>query len=163
MKRMHVHVSVEKLTDNVRFYSALFGAEPTVIKPDYAKWMLDDPPVNFAISRRGAAVGLNHLGIQVESAGELAEMQTRVRALPAGFSEEAGATCCYARSDKYWAVDPQGISWETFQTLHAVPAFGGDETKETACCIPLSRNGASGDTPCCVPGGSAVTALGACC
>lgn len=163
MKRLHVHVSVENLADNIRFYSAMFGARPTVIKPDYAKWMLDDPRVNFAISRRGGAIGLNHLGVQVESAEELGEMHARLMTLPADFTEEKRAACCYARSDKYWATDPQGIAWETFRTLDAIPMFGGDATKESPCCIPLPRSTQSDASPCCVPNDSAKAAAGACC
>jgi hypothetical protein len=149
---MHVHVSVANLAESIRFYSALFDTVPTVTKPDYAKWMLDDPRVNFAISQRGAAVGLNHLGVQVESSDELAEMHTRLQRLQTDVKEEEGASCCYAKSDKYWTTDPQGIAWETFHTLDSIPVFGGDHgttVKESACCIPLPTMAAAAS--CCTP------------
>src|ERR1043165_8380636 len=114
MKRMHVHVSVEDLDKSIGFYTALFAAQPAVVKPDYAKWMLDDPRVNFAISTRGRAAGLDHLGIQVESAGELQEVYSRLRQAGGAILEEGQTTCCYARSEKSWIDDPAGISWETF-------------------------------------------------
>jgi len=134
MKRLHVHVAVEDLAASIRFYSALFAAQPTVAKGDYAKWMLDDPRVNFAISARGAAPGLNHLGVQVESAEELAEMSLRLDKLDTEVVEEVGTACCYAKSDKYWATDPQGIAWETYHTLDSVPVFGSQA--EGGCCVP---------------------------
>ncbi|WP_079415379.1 ArsI/CadI family heavy metal resistance metalloenzyme [Thiomonas intermedia] len=135
MKRFHVHVSVPALDDAIRFYSALFAAEPTVRKGDYAKWMLDDPRVNFAISQRGAEPGLNHLGIQVETDAELLEMQQRLDASDSAYTEETGALCCYARSDKYWANDPVGIAWETYHTLDTIPMFNGS-SDAGACCVP---------------------------
>ena len=153
MKRLHVHVAVEHLDASIRFYSTLFSAPPSVQKEDYAKWMLDDPRVNFAISSRGAAPGLNHLGVQVESPGELGEMHERLESLSADVRAETGAACCYATSDKYWVTDPQGIAWETFHTLDSIPVFGADHgaaTKTGACCIPLAPVGQS-DGPCCVP------------
>ena len=117
MKRLHVHVGVEDLQASIRFYSTLFAAEPTVTKPDYAKWMLEDPRVNFAISSgRHAAKGIEHLGIQVESAEELAEVYTRLRSADRPVLEEGATTCCYARSEKSWIADPQGVVWETFHT-----------------------------------------------
>ncbi len=134
MKRMHIHVAVDDLSASIRFYSTMFAAEPTVTKDDYAKWMLDDPRVNFAISARGAKPGLNHLGVQVESADELAEMSTRLQKLDTEVVEEMGTACCYAKSDKYWATDPQGIAWETYHTLDSIPVFGSQE--EGACCVP---------------------------
>ena len=137
MKRLHLHISVDNLEDSIRYYSTLFGNQPTVAKPDYAKWMLDDPRVNFAISKRGAPTGLNHLGIQVESAEELAEMNLRLQQLQTDVKEEMGTTCCYAKSDKYWITDPQGIAWETYHTLDSAPMFGGDESKDSNCCVPV--------------------------
>lgn len=137
MKRMHVHISVDDLQASIRFYSTMFGADPTVVKPDYAKWMLDDPRVNFAISQRGAAVGLNHLGIQVEYGEELAEMNTRLQQLETQVKEEMGTACCYAKSDKYWVTDPSGIAWEAYHTLDSVPMFGGDEQHDSNCCVPV--------------------------
>lgn len=139
MKRLHVHVAVGDLAAGIKFYSTLFASEPTVRKPDYAKWMLDDPRVNFAISARGAAPGLNHLGVQVESAGELAEMNERLRKLETDVVEEMGTACCYARSDKYWATDPTGIAWETYRTLDSIPVFGASDAGTASaggCCVP---------------------------
>lgn len=137
MKRMHVHVSVDDLQASIKFYSTMFGNEPTVTKPDYAKWMLEDPRVNFAISQRGAPAGLNHLGIQVDSGEELAEMNDRLQALETQVEEEVGTACCYSKSDKYWVTDPQGIAWEAYHTLDSVPMFGGDETRDSNCCVPV--------------------------
>lgn len=154
MKRLHVHISVANLADSIRFYSGMFASEPSVVKADYAKWMLDDPRVNFAISQRGAAVGLNHLGVQVESADELQQMHARLNTLQSDLTEESGAACCYAKSDKYWVTDPEGIAWETFHTLDAIPVFGGDAPD--ACCVPLAKSDKK-DSPCCVP-----TAAGCC-
>jgi len=117
MKRFHVHVNVEHLDDSIRFYTTLFGATPTVVKPDYAKWMLDDPRVNFAISQRGRPAGVDHLGMQADNETELATIGERLLAADAVALAEQGTTCCYARSDKFWAEDPQGVRWETFHTL----------------------------------------------
>ncbi|WP_257828172.1 ArsI/CadI family heavy metal resistance metalloenzyme [Burkholderia glumae] len=144
MKRFHVHVRVADLAESIRFYSALFAGEPTVVKDDYAKWMLDDPRVNFAISHRGAAPGLDHIGVQVENEAELAEMHKRLSTAALPVDPQIGTACCYARSDKYWTVDPQGITWETYQTLGAVPTFGESRngptaesnTDGSACCTP---------------------------
>lgn len=131
MRRFHVHVAVQDLAASIRFYSSVFGAEPSVIKTDYAKWMLEDPRINFAISQRGAAAGVNHLGIQVDSAEELAALREQVAKANIAARDEVGANCCYARSDKYWVQDPQGIAWETFHTLGSIPLFGGHAS---ACC-----------------------------
>jgi catechol 2,3-dioxygenase-like lactoylglutathione lyase family enzyme len=117
MKRLHVHVSVKDLTASIRFYRALFAAEPVVIQHDYAKWMLEDPRVNFAISTHSEQVGVNHLGFQVESDGELRGMRAQLEAADAHMVEENEQPCCYAKSDKYWVTDPTGIAWETFHTL----------------------------------------------
>jgi catechol 2,3-dioxygenase-like lactoylglutathione lyase family enzyme len=141
MKRFHVHVAVANLSDSVAFYSKMFAAEPTVLKPDYAKWMVEDPRINFAISTRGSAPGINHLGFQVDSEDELTGMRDRLVAADAGLVEEIGAHCCYAESDKYWVTDPQGIAWETYHSLGSIPMFGADaQTGETnataACCAP---------------------------
>lgn len=137
MKRLHIHVSVDNLEESIRFYSTMFGNEPTVTKPDYAKWMLEDPKVNFAISNRGAPVGLNHLGIQVENSSELDEMNKRLQELQTEVEKEVGTVCCYAQSDKYWVTDPQGIAWETYHTLESVPVFGGGESRDSNCCVPV--------------------------
>jgi catechol 2,3-dioxygenase-like lactoylglutathione lyase family enzyme len=117
MKRFHVHVAVDDLNANIRFYSAVFGAEPSVRKPDYAKWMMEDPRINFAISQRGAKAGLDHLGLQVDTDEELSALRSQVAAAEISRHEQPDATCCYARSDKYWITDPQGIAWETYHTL----------------------------------------------
>lgn len=121
MKRFHIHVSVSDLSESVRFYSELFGADPTVHKADYAKWMLDDPRVNFAVSTHRQPVGVNHLGFQVDTDEELRAMQTQLKAADARMIEEKEQPCCYARSDKYWVTDPTGIAWETFHTLGRQP------------------------------------------
>lgn len=154
MKRLHVHISVESLADSIKFYSGMFASKPTVVKPDYAKWMLDDPRVNFAISQRGAATGLNHLGIQVESANELGEMQSRLETLQPDLQMEEGAACCYAKSDKYWVNDPSGIAWETFHTLDTIPVFGEPEKTKaaaSACCVPVAKIKVKAESSCCVP------------
>lgn len=163
MKRLHVHIAVDNLTDNIRFYSALFAAEPSVVKSDYAKWMLDDPRVNFAISQRGAAAGLNHLGMQVESADELVQMRGRLEDLQTDVIEESGTACCYAKSDKYWANDPQGIAWETFHTLDSIPVFGAEAAGEGECCVPLAVTDRKTDAPCCVPTRADAGESGGCC
>jgi catechol 2,3-dioxygenase-like lactoylglutathione lyase family enzyme len=124
MKRLHVHVSVDDLAQSVRFYSTLFAAEPVVSKPDYAKWMLDDPRVNFAISARGGAAGLDHLGIQVETADELQDVYARLQQANRPVLEEGATTCCYAQSEKAWITDPQGTAWETFLTTGASTTYG---------------------------------------
>ena len=117
MKRFHVHVAVHDLEQSVRFYSALFAAEPTVKKVDYAKWQLDDPRLNFAISAQEQRAGLDHLGIQAEDSAELEQLRVRLAQADVSTSEQKGVSCCYARSDKYWTIDPQGIAWESFHTL----------------------------------------------
>jgi catechol 2,3-dioxygenase-like lactoylglutathione lyase family enzyme len=162
MQRFHVHVAVNALDESVRFYSAIFGAAPTVMQPDYAKWMLEDPRINFAISVRGHPAGVNHLGFQVEDAGELEGMRTRLEAADAGLIEQCGQACCYARSDKYWITDPQGIAWETFHTLESIPVFGASPTSQpaAACCVPLAPAAAKADSACCVPTSSG---SGSCC
>lgn len=144
MKRLHVHLAVTDLESSIRFYSGLFATAPTVAKPDYAKWMLDDPRVNFAISQRGATPGLNHLGLQVESADELAAMNQRMQGLDAPVLDEPGAQCCYAKSDKHWVTDPEGIAWEAFHTLDSIPMFGASkdpQTSASACCAPPPAGG----------------------
>jgi hypothetical protein len=135
MKRFHVHVSVEDLDANVGFYSGMFGAPPTVLKPDYAKWMLDDPRINFAISKRGSALGIDHLGVQVESDEELTALRRQASGAPVAVLDQVNSECCYARSDKYWTTDPQGIAWETFHTLGSIPIYGKTEnTDGLSCC-----------------------------
>lgn len=150
MKRFHLHVSVSDLDTSVKFYSAIFGTTPTVLKPDYAKWMLDDPRVNFAISKRGFRAGIDHVGIQVDSAEELTALREQAAAADIATAEQTNATCCYARSDKYWITDPQGIAWETFHTLESIPIYGDSERVEQkpGCC---SNPGSPSDKPgaCC--------------
>lgn len=152
MKRFHVHVSVANLDDSIQFYSQLFGAQPAVTKADYAKWMLDDPRVNFAISQRGAKPGIDHLGFQVETDEELAELNTRLQEADLPSVEESNAACCYARSNKYWSVDPQGVAWEAFHSLSEIPTFNGKpETvseNEAACCSPKAKSAAAGRGCC---------------
>ena len=143
MKRLHVHVAVEDLGQSTRFYSTLFAAEPTVVKDDYVKWMLEDPRVNFAISTRpGRVAGISHLGIQAEDEAELAEVYDRLARAGRPIVEARAATCCYARSDKQWIADPQGVPWETFFTYGESTVYGEGsltrlkEVSETACCEP---------------------------
>jgi catechol 2,3-dioxygenase-like lactoylglutathione lyase family enzyme len=143
MKRIHVHVGVEDLEQSIGFYSALFATQPTVVKADYAKWMLDDPRVNFAISTRGKEPGLDHLGIQVESKDELGEVYARLRQAGGTIIEQGQTTCCYAKSEKSWIDDPAGISWETFFTTGESTDYGdgtGEREARVAhqkvCCEP---------------------------
>jgi catechol 2,3-dioxygenase-like lactoylglutathione lyase family enzyme len=151
MKRLHLHVSVDDLPRSIHFYSALFDAPPTVEKPDYAKWMLADPRVNFAISARGARAGLDHLGVQVETTDELHEVYGRLKQAGGGVYEEGATTCCYARSEKSWIADPQGLKWETFLTTGESAVYGDDPAldalrSDAACCAPTSPQG-----ECCPP------------
>jgi lactoylglutathione lyase len=132
---------VHDLQQSIRFYSALFAAEPAVKKDDYAKWMLDDPRVNFAISTRSAKAGLDHLGIQAENAAELEDLGSRLAQADVAVTPQKGASCCYAKSDKYWTVDPQGIAWESFHSLETVPVYGEElrpqpAEAKAACCAP---------------------------
>jgi catechol 2,3-dioxygenase-like lactoylglutathione lyase family enzyme len=142
MKRLHVHMSVGDLDQSIRFYSTLFAAAPTVVKPDYAKWMLEDPRVNFAISTHSSdAPGIDHLGIQVEDSGELQEIYGRLKEAEGPVLEEGKTTCCYAQSEKSWTLDPQGVSWETFLTTGESTVYGTsapriEKLKPTACCGP---------------------------
>ena len=143
MKRMHVHVAVNDLQQSISFYSALFAAQPTVLKTDYAKWMLDDPRVNFAISARGRTPGLDHLGIQVESKDELNEVYSRLHQAGGQVIEQGQANCCYAKSEKSWIDDPAGIAWETFLTFGETTDYGDGSgereartAKTAACCAP---------------------------
>ena len=142
MKRMHVHVAVDNLDKAIGFYSTLFAATPTVVKSDYAKWMLDDPRVNFAISTRGRQPGLDHLGIQAESSSELQEVYGRLRQAGGSILEQGQTTCCYAKSEKSWIDDPAGISWETFHTTGEATDYGvsvkegAQIAHEKSCCAP---------------------------
>lgn len=143
MKRFHVHVNVNDLDASIRFYSTLFGSAPNVHKPDYAKWMLEDPRVNFAISQRDRAAGVDHLGLQAEDEVELEAIGGRLIAADAVVLAEQGTTCCYAHSDKYWAEDPQGVRWETFHThgeatTYSAPSKQAESGKSESCCGPQS-------------------------
>jgi catechol 2,3-dioxygenase-like lactoylglutathione lyase family enzyme len=158
MKRFHVHLGVPDLNASVRFYSGLFGFEPTVRKDDYAKWMLDDPRVNFAISQRaGGRKGLNHLGLQAESSEELAGIRAQFEAADRDTTvAEPNVACCYARSNKHWVTDPQGIAWEAFHTLDTIPVYDGstlEGAEATACCGPeIEASAAAGAAAgCCAP------------
>jgi catechol 2,3-dioxygenase-like lactoylglutathione lyase family enzyme len=162
MKRFHVHVAVDDLDHAIGFYSALFAAQPAIVKPDYAKWMLDDPRVNFAISARGRPAGLDHLGIQVEDQGELHDVYRRLDRAGAPVLNQGETQCCYARSEKSWIDDPAGISWETFLTTGESTNYGDGtgergvqirrEPEKSACCAPkaeveVETNAAA----CCAP------------
>jgi len=152
MKRFHVHVAVPDLRAGIRFYSTLFGAQPAVRKDDYAKWMLEEPRLNFAISQRGAGSGVNHLGFQVDSDDELEALHGQLEAANASVIAEKSANCCYARSDKYWITDPAGIAWESFHTLGSIPMFGSADEKSAtdACRTGMERSTeAIGQTACC--------------
>lgn len=151
MKRFHVHVAVPDLEESIAFYSTLFGARPSVVKDDYAKWMLEDPRVNFAISRRGTMPGVNHLGFQVDEAGELQDIQQRLENADAKGLEEKNVACCYAKSDKYWITDPAGIAWESFQSLGTVPFYNGEaaDTAASACCAPKEAIAGKVEAACC--------------
>jgi catechol 2,3-dioxygenase-like lactoylglutathione lyase family enzyme len=163
MKRLHVHVSVEDLDQSIGFYNTLFGEAPSVVKPDYAKWMLDDPRVNFAISTGKAKYGVDHLGFQVEEDGELKEIANRLEAADRKVVEQQGAVCCYARSDKAWVADPQGIPWETFLSHGEAAVYGLDGVDRTqldaggggACCAGGMPDGiaepAASESSCCAP------------
>ena len=136
MKRFHVHVHVDNLATSIGFYSKLFAADPTRQESDYAKWMLDDPRINFAISTRGGKPGIDHLGFQTDSADELAELKDRAAAADMALLDEGQTSCCYARSDKHWITDPQGIAWEHFHTLGNIPVFreGRMDSEGSASC-----------------------------
>ena len=154
MKRLHVHVAVADLGKSIQFYSALFGTAPSVQKPDYAKWMLEDPRVNFAISERSREAGVNHLGIQAEDAAELDAIGERLKAAEAVAQAEQGVTCCYARSDKYWAEDPQGVRWESFYTHGEATVYSDHDaaTADGACCTPAAATEAiAAGASCCKP------------
>ena len=153
MKRFHVHVAVNDLATSIRFYSALFGADPAVTKADYAKWMIEDPRINFAISKRGSRTGVNHLGLQVDSDEELELLRNQAERASPVTAAESNVNCCYARGNKYWYTDPQGVAWETYHTLEQVEFFGdekGEPKKSDAgassgCCGP--RPTAAGSPP----------------
>ncbi|HET6545704.1 MAG TPA: ArsI/CadI family heavy metal resistance metalloenzyme [Rhodanobacteraceae bacterium] len=157
MKRFHVHVNVDRIDSNIRFYTMLFGVAPSVVKPDYAKWMLDDPRINFAISQRSRAAGVDHLGLQADDAVELDAIAQRLRAADAVALTEKATICCYARSDKFWAEDPQGVRWESFHTHGEATVYANapaSTDEDAACCEPAATDNASSCGP---------AAAGACC
>jgi len=159
MKRFHVHVHVDDLAKSVAFYSKMFAAEPTRHESDYAKWMLDDPRINFAISTRGGEPGVDHLGIQTDTADELVALKERARAADLALADEGETTCCYARSEKHWITDPQGVAWEHFHTLGDIPVFSQRSSEPaaqaSACC--------ASDAPRGKPVGIPVKASPSCC
>ena len=134
--RFHVHLHVADLEKSIGFYSKLFAAEPARHESDYAKWMLEDPPVNFAISTRGEAGRIDHLGIQTDNAGDLADLQARARNADLALEVEGETNCCYSRSEKHWVTDPQGVAWEHFHTLADIPTFGGEPGTQACCPAP---------------------------
>jgi catechol 2,3-dioxygenase-like lactoylglutathione lyase family enzyme len=157
MKRFHVHLHVDDLARSIDFYSKLFAAAPARVETDYAKWMLDDPAVNFAISTRGSQPGLDHLGFQTDDPAELDAMKARAQAADLALLDEGATTCCYAKSEKHWITDPQGIAWEHFHTLGNIPVFreGDAPAGASACCTP------SAAAP--VAAAAAAPAAGGCC
>jgi hypothetical protein len=176
MKRFHVHLHVDDLAQSIGFYSRLFAAAPARLESDYAKWMLADPPVNFAISTRGTQPGIDHLGIQTDDAAELAALKARAEAADMALLDEGTTTCCYARSEKHWITDPQGIAWEHFHTLGDIPLFNeapAHPAAQSACCVPATSDGTTGaaaePAACCTPAprgkpvGIAVKSAPSCC
>ena len=157
MKRFHVHVHVNDLAKNIAFYSAMFNQQPARTEADYAKWMLEDPPVNFAISTRGGATGVDHLGIQVDSKEQLAEIRGHAAKADMAVLDEGETTCCYARSDKYWVTDPQGVAWEQFHTLDSIPVFSMPKAQAGGGCC------ASGAKEPAAAGAAQADAAKACC
>jgi catechol 2,3-dioxygenase-like lactoylglutathione lyase family enzyme len=158
MKRLHVSVAVSDLARSVRFYSTLFDAEPTVLQPDYAKWMLNDPRVNFSISSRGKKRGVDHLGIQVDDDGELALIASRLARAGQSVFEQKATTCCYAESNKAWVHDPEGVAWETFHTFGSSTVYGEDgeipgpasaQDESSTCCTPTAES--AKPSACCAP------------
>ena len=176
MKRFHVHLHVANIDKSIAFYSKLFAAEPARTEADYAKWMLQDPPLNFAISARGGPLGIDHLGFQAENEAELAELKGRAANADAPVLDEGQTTCCYARSDKHWVTDPQGVAWEQFHTLANIPVFHEAPRADGACCAGAATPAAalaapasaSSSTPAPAPARGkpvnvAVKASGSCC
>src|ERR1700719_3058896 len=157
MKRFHVHVSVDNLDESIQFYSTLYAAGPSVRQSDYAKWMLEDPRMNFAISTHRQPVGVNHLGFQVDSGDELRGMSAQLRAADSQLVQENEQACCYARSDKYWVTDPTGIAWETFHTLGNIPVYGEDTPvfDHATSTIPTQSAEAASKATCCAPSSKA--------
>lgn len=146
MKRFHIHIGVDNLEDSIAFYSALFGASPNKTKDDYAKWMLDDPHLNFAISTRVKTRGVDHLGIQVDDAGELSDLRNHMSQANISAHDEGETTCCYAKSEKSWVTDPNGIAWEAYHTMADAQIYSNESTlpadndTNSACCVPPRTN-----------------------
>lgn len=164
MKRFHVHAHVEDLPASIAFYSKLFAAEPSRIESDYAKWMLEDPRINFAISTRGGTPGVDHLGFQTDTAEELVELKARAQAADMALLDEGATSCCYARSEKHWITDPQGIAWEHFHTLGNIPVFGEPKTAgDAGACCASTTPAAAVATPSGKPVGIAVKPASSCC
>jgi len=155
MKRFHVHLHVDDLARNLGFYSKLFGAEPTRVEADYAKWMLQDPPLNFAISTRGSQPGIDHLGIQTDDPAELDQMKSQAASFDAALLDEGATSCCYARSEKHWVTDPQGIAWEQFHTLGNIPVFNEAQ--------PVAPQAAAPSAKACCPPSVAIAPKTGCC
>ena len=167
MKRFHVHIAVDDLAANIDFYSKLFGQKPSKQKADYAKWMLDDPRINFAISSRGHASGVDHFGMQAEYREELSVLEAQARDASAdALLDQGEAACCYAKSEKHWIIDPQGIAWEHFLTMADAETFGKDSVvKSEACCAPTLASAVSGapsEEGCCARGAKADPAGSSC-
>jgi catechol 2,3-dioxygenase-like lactoylglutathione lyase family enzyme len=167
MKRFHAHVAVENIEASIDFYSKLFGQQPTKQHDNYAKWMLEDPRVNFAISARGHAIGVNHLGFEVDSPEELVDLKKLADAASSGTALNPGeAACCYSKSEKHWTIDPQGLAWEHFHTMSDALEFGNDTRNHAgACCIPVRESeldSSSVKAACCIPNSLSVTE-GTCC
>lgn len=156
MKRMHIHLGVDNLDEGIRFYNTLFGTEPVKIESDYAKWLLDDPSINFAISTR-VKPGLDHLGVQVEEKNELGELRERMKSADMSLFDEGEVVCCYARSDKSWVTDPAGIAWEAYQTMEDTRFFSDAQASgEAVCCVP----DVGAQANCCAPSDSASSCCG---
>ncbi|HNW65469.1 MAG TPA: ArsI/CadI family heavy metal resistance metalloenzyme [Piscinibacter sp.] len=170
MKRFHVHVHVDDLDKSIGFYSKLFAAEPSRVEGDYAKWMLEDPRINFAISTRGSKAGIDHLGFQTDDPEELVALKARAQDADMALLDEGETTCCYARSEKHWVTDPQGIAWEHFHTLGNIPVFSEGQATDaaSACCTPTATTVAE-PSACCAPAprgkpiGIAVKSSTSCC
>lgn len=152
MKRLHIHLAVENLDRNIEFYSSMFGSEPTVQHDDYAKWMLDDPRINFAISNRSSKLGLDHLGLQVDSDDELEILKQQLDVTGEPIETQQGASCCYAQSNKHWILDPQGVAWETFHSLSEIPTFNEADARSDGenpyACRPVMDAGKSKSSCC---------------
>ncbi len=154
MKRFHVHIRVDDLKASIAFYERLFSAPPTRLETDYAKWMLDDPRVNFAISTRGGQPGLDHLGFQTDTAEELVQLKDQAQSADMALIDEGQTSCCYAQSDKHWITDPQGIAWEHFHTLGNIPVFHENRVAQASsavCCAPPTAQAAAATSACCGP------------